>query len=334
MRYVRKLTAAALAAGALITGVALAAGSPTVSTSSATGVTSTGAVLTGAVDANGASTSYQFAYGPTTAYGAVTAARSVGHGSSSVSVTQTVAGLTPGTLYHYRITAVNASGTGTGADKTFTTTGHPPAAVVTGAAVGVGKMQATPTGTINPEGAATEWVIQYGLTTTYGFETFAQTMSPVNVAVPVSAQLSGLASATLFHYRIVAYHGSTVVSPGLDGTFFTEPLIRPAPRLAVTISPAAVARGPFTYTTSGSLRGNTFIPAAQRCAGDVTVRFYNGRRALAPAVAPVAPDCKFTVTSTFTSLHPTAPTRLRVTVAYGATGYLAATKRTEYVTAG
>jgi Fibronectin type III domain len=334
VRHVRNLAIAVLAAGALITGVALAAASPTVSTGSASNITNTGATLTGTVNPNGASSSYEFLYGPTTAYGSTTPATSAGHGSKKVSVTKKLTGLTPGTTYHYRITAVNAGGTGTGSDKSFTTSGHPPAAVVTGATVGVGKMQATPTGTIDPEGAITEWVVQYGLTTSYGFETFVQTLSALSTPQPVSAQLVGLAPATLFHYRLVAYHGSTVVSMGLDGTFFTEPLIRPKPRLEASVSPRKVKRRPFTFTTSGVLRGNTFIPAAQRCAGHVTVRFQDGRRALSPAIAPVDSNCRFTVTQTFSSLHPVAPTRLRVTVSNGATGYLAPASRTLHVTVG
>ena len=125
----------------------------------------------------------------------------------SLAVTQTITGLTPGTVYHYRIGAVNGSGSSAGADRTFTTKGHPPAAVVTGGTVNVGKTVATPTGVINPEGAITGWVVQYGLTAAYGLEDFSQNLPAVNAQLPVSVQLVGLAPATLFHYRIVAYHG-------------------------------------------------------------------------------------------------------------------------------
>ena len=74
-----------------------------------------------------------------------------------------------------------------GADRTFTTTGHPPAAVVTGAAVNVGKTVATPTGVINPEGAATTWVVQYGLTPAYGIAELRQTLVGVTSPLSVSA---------------------------------------------------------------------------------------------------------------------------------------------------
>ena len=115
-----------------------------------------------------------FSYGPTAAYGSGTPPHTAGSGTKSVAVTRQITGLTPGTVYHYRTTASNRAGTATGADRTFTTAGHPPAAVVTGPAASVGRSVATPTGTIDPEGAVTDWVIQYGITGAYGFKTFAQ----------------------------------------------------------------------------------------------------------------------------------------------------------------
>jgi hypothetical protein len=320
--------------GASLAGIAYAAGSPSVTTGPATKVGNSTAVLNGVVNPNGHATQYNFTFGPTTAYGGVTTVHTIKSGTKPVSVKVTITGLTPGTPYHYRLNATSAGGSVVGADRTFTTTGHPPAAVITGGAVNVGKTVATPTGVINPEGATTTWVIQYGPTTSYGMQNFAGTLPGVTTSVPVSAQLTGLASATLFHYRLVAYHGATVVSAGADATFFTEPLRRPTPRMNVHTSPGRDRRSPFSFTTSGSLNGAGFIPAAQRCTGNVGVRFFNGRRQLAFVVAPVQPSCKFSVGASFRRLHSRGPVRLKVTVDFRGNGYIYKVNRVNHVTAG
>ncbi len=96
---------------------------PSVWTGLAGGVSESHATLHGTVDPLGSETSYQFEYGPTTAYGSSVPvpAASVGSGSSSVEVSRTLTGLTAGTEYHYRVVATNANGTIDGADRTFST---------------------------------------------------------------------------------------------------------------------------------------------------------------------------------------------------------------------
>ncbi|MFZ1996545.1 MAG: fibronectin type III domain-containing protein [Solirubrobacteraceae bacterium] len=320
--------------GASTAGVALAAGSPAIATGRATNIGDTTAVLNGTVNPNGHATQYDFTYGPTTAYGATTTLHTVKAGIKAVAITITVTGLTPGTTYHYRLNASNSGGAVAGADRAFTTTGHPPAAVVTGGAVSVGKTVATPTGVINPEGATTTWVIQYGLTPAYGMQNFPGALAGLTTPVSVAAQLTGLAPATLFHYRIVAFHGASVVSAGGDATFFTEPSIRPVPRMTAHTSPGRDKHSPYLFTTSGSLSGAGFIPAAQRCTGNVGVRFFNGRRQLAFVVAPIQTDCRFSVAASFRRLHSKGPAGLKVTVDYRGNGYIAPVNRTDHVTAG
>ncbi len=320
--------------GLSFAGIASAAGSPSITTGAATKISNTTAVLNGTINPNGHATLYDFSYGPTTAYGATSALHKVKSGTKPVAITITITGLAPGTTYHYRLNASNAGGAVSSPDRAFTTTGHPPAAVITGAPVNVGKTVATPTGVINPEGAITSWVIQYGLTTAYGMQNFPGTLAAVTTPVAVSAVLTGLSPATLFHYRIAAFHGSTVISAGADATFFTEPSKRPVPRMTAHTSPGRDKRSPFAFTTSGSLSGAGFIPAAQRCTGNVGVRFFNGRRQLAFVVAPVQADCKFSVSASFRRLHGRGPVGLKVTVDYRGNGYIAAVNRTDHVTAG
>ncbi len=333
MRRMLQVVLLSLVVGASIAGVALAATSPSAATGAATKVTNSTAVLNGTINPNGHATQYDFVYGPTTAYGATSTVRTVPAGTKAVAVSRAITGLTPGTTYHYRISAASSGGVVGGADRSFTTTGHPPASVVTGGAVSVGKTVATPTGVINPEGATTTWTIQYGLTTAYGMQNFAGTLPALTTALTVSAPLTGLAPATLFHYRIVAYHGSSIVSAGADATFFTEPSKRPVPKMTAHTSPGRDRRSPYTFTTSGSLGGAGFIPAAQRCTGNVGVRFHNGRHQLAFVVAPVQADCRFSVGASFRRLRGRGPARLKVTVDFRGNGYIAPVNRIDHVTA-
>lgn len=96
---------------------------PAVTTNAARGVTSSGATLNGSVDPGAQAATYKFDYGTTTGYGSSvpSPARSAGPGTSAVNESATVTGLRPGTTYHYRIEATNATGTTYGSDQTFTT---------------------------------------------------------------------------------------------------------------------------------------------------------------------------------------------------------------------
>jgi hypothetical protein len=316
-----------------ISGVAQAAATPTVRTGGVTKITTTTAVLHGTVNAHGVSTDFTFNYGPTPSYGSVSLAASAGTGIHAVSVKERITGLQPGTIYHYQIAGVSAAGASTGADGTFTTAGHPPSAVTTGPPDAVYKEQATLTGSIDPNGVATTWAIQYGTTTAYGLQTFPQVLAAGTAAVPVAVTIKGIAPATLFHYRLVAYHGATVTY-GADATFFTQPDHPPAAVLTTKTTPGSDSRAPYTFTTSGSLGGGTFIPAGQRCNGTVGIRYYNGSHQLAYVVADVGANCRFFGQVSFGKTDGHGKVPLRVTVSYRGNGYLAAQHKTDHVTVG
>ncbi len=101
---------------------AAAAVAPAVTTGAATALSASGATLQGSVNPNGATTTARFEYGLTTAYG-ITAPVTLtpDNGTAAQSVSAVVNGLSPGTLYHFRLAADNPGGPGTGADATFTT---------------------------------------------------------------------------------------------------------------------------------------------------------------------------------------------------------------------
>jgi len=94
---------------------------PFVTTKAATNVKSTSATLNGAVNPLGASTSFGFQLGNSTTYGFVQDSQPAGNGTDSVNVSISLAGLSPSTTYHYRLTAASPSGVSNGGDLTFTT---------------------------------------------------------------------------------------------------------------------------------------------------------------------------------------------------------------------
>lgn len=96
---------------------------PTVATDPAMSLSPTSESLDGSVDPNGESVSEcRFEYGLTTAYGStVPCAGTIGEGETATPVSATIAGLKPGTEYHYRVVAVGAGGTSESADEVFTT---------------------------------------------------------------------------------------------------------------------------------------------------------------------------------------------------------------------
>lgn len=117
---------AAMAAVLVVFGApttAFAAGLPVVTTGTATISGDTGATLKGTVNPNGLAATYQFEYGPTTAYGSLVPVvpASVGSGSSPVAVSNAVNGLVSSTKYHFRVVATNSEGTSKSTDGTFTT---------------------------------------------------------------------------------------------------------------------------------------------------------------------------------------------------------------------
>lgn len=83
--------------------------------------TATAADFKGAVYRNGLATSYYWQYGTTTSLGSQTPTVAVAAGATSVAVTTTLTGLSPSTLYYYRLVATNADGTVYGYTYSFTT---------------------------------------------------------------------------------------------------------------------------------------------------------------------------------------------------------------------
>jgi hypothetical protein len=98
--------------------------------------------------------------------------------------------------------------------------------VTTGPATAIGPTSATLQGSVDPEGEATTWYIQYGTTDAYGLTTTPQDVGAGTEPIAVEAPVSGLTANTTYHYRVVASNPSDTVV-GEDRTFTTAD--NPAP---------------------------------------------------------------------------------------------------------
>lgn len=306
--------------------VAVAGSSPSVSTGKLKSVKQTSAVVLGAVDPNGSATSFYFEWGLTSSYGAVGRVHSAGNGTKPVNVTGYPGGLIPGTIYHYNVVAMNRYGLSTGRDMTFKTAGPPPPVAGTGPAIAATTSSVTLSGEINPNGATTGWRFEYGLTSSYATYTNGGTVAAGKTPVIITESLAGLEPGTIFHYRLVAFHGSVATGYGLDQIFMTKPSPAAKSSIHVHTSPGHARRRPFTFTTSGSVAGPAFIPAQFACTGSVAIRFFLGRRDVSFILVPLLPNCTFAGQTVFAHLPGRGPKHrtvvLRVTVRYRGNGYL------------
>ena len=214
---------------------------PLAVTGSASSIGAYAAQVSGTANPNGVVTTVTFEYGTTVAYESGTISQPIGSGTTDLSVSGTVSGLSADTEYHFRMIAASVSGTTTGADATFTTTVPPPVppSAVTGAASGVGFSVAMLNGVVNPNDASTDAYFEVGTTLAYDYQTLAQPAGSGTVAVSVSGSLGGLSPATLYHYRLVAA-SSSGTTQGNDRTFTTAGGV-PIPGAIVTGTPGSRA---------------------------------------------------------------------------------------------
>jgi hypothetical protein len=96
---------------------------PAAGVAPATGIGPGGATLNGSVDTHGFQTTWQFEYGPTTAYGSATPIVGLAGGTRPVSTM--ITGLLPNTTYHFMLVASTSGGTTKTAGQTFTTGPNP-----------------------------------------------------------------------------------------------------------------------------------------------------------------------------------------------------------------
>jgi hypothetical protein len=132
-------------------------GAPIIVAQSIRDLATTSATLAGTVMPDGHETRWYFQYGTTLAYGASTTIGSAGSGMADVDVARAITGLSPNSVYHFRLVAVSVDGTVVGADMPFETPG--PSLASSSSAVNFGTA-ATLSGNV-PSGAANENVAIY-----------------------------------------------------------------------------------------------------------------------------------------------------------------------------
>jgi hypothetical protein len=224
---------------------------PAVEGESSSSPTQTEVTLETQINPNNQATTCIFEYGASPALGtSVPCEPATLEGNTGQHASATLAGLSPNTVYYYRVTAENGAGKAEGVPVEELRTAPPPPVPVTGDASFVTPISATIMGTVNPSstGPNSEAFYFFEYST---FETPPRITecSPPCVAVPtpfpggpvgqgtsaipVSIQLPAagqppLAQHTIYHYRIVAYNGppnilQAQLAYGEDATFDTPP---------------------------------------------------------------------------------------------------------------
>ena len=225
---------------------------PDAITGDATNLAETSATLNGHVDPAGAGDiiDCHFEYGTDTTYGTSVPCVPATPISSPADVSADISGLTPSTIYHFTLVVSSGSaGSVSGNDTTFQTTGPP--IVQSQPATNITENSATLNAAVDPAGFETTCVFQYvddvsfqatGYTGATSAPCVPASVGSVGGAfVPVSADVSGLASSTLYHFRAVAMN-SVGTTNGDDTTFRTAgvPVVTSETATAVTDTSATL----------------------------------------------------------------------------------------------
>ena len=151
-----------------------------------------------------------------------------GAGTKPVPVEAEIDGLTPDTLYHYRLKTKNINGVRgvrTGEEGVFVAPARP--AIAKEESPAVGSTEATLTAEVDPGGAPTTYYVEYGPSEAYGSTTQVQPAGAGLTATGVRVQLGGLQPGTEYHYRFVASNLIAAV-PGSELTFTTPAATPPS----------------------------------------------------------------------------------------------------------
>ncbi|HTK04833.1 MAG TPA: fibronectin type III domain-containing protein [Candidatus Eisenbacteria bacterium] len=182
---------------------------PAISNVQSSGITTTAATITWTTDENSDSV---VEYGTTVSYGSTQSNASMVT-SHSIGLT----GLTPSTLYHFRVKSKDAANNqATSGDFTFTTLTPPDTTAPVISNIQVINIAATSaTVTWDTNEPATSFV-DYGLTVGYG-----STAGNGTLVTSHSVNLTGLTSQTLYHFRVRSADAASNSSNSSDGTFTT-----------------------------------------------------------------------------------------------------------------
>jgi phosphodiesterase/alkaline phosphatase D-like protein len=139
-------------------------------------------------------------------------------------VTADLSGLTPFAIYHYRIVAIRSDGKGfptRGRDQTFSPAPSQRPSVDETSFSNVSPTSVSLNALINPNKASTSYRFQYGLSPSYGAQTYpSESIGSDQVDHAVTSTLTGLQPGTTYHFRVVAVNINGPAN-GEDVTFNT-----------------------------------------------------------------------------------------------------------------
>ena len=235
-----------------------APGSISVTTGSASSISTTSATLGGDIigDGGASTTERGFAYGLSTLYGA-TSTDIVGPFSIG-SYTQPISGLTCGSTYHFEAYAANINGISTGSDAQFDTSACPVGAslphVTIVSATTTSTTSVLLTGDITSDGGASTTVrgFAYGTTTAYG-ATSTDSSGPFSLG-DYTQSVSGLTCGTTYDFEAFVAN-SVGTSTSSNSTFTTDacPIVVTAPTV---VTGSASSIGQTSVTLAGDMTSN------------------------------------------------------------------------------
>ncbi len=147
--------------------------------------------------------------------------------------------------------------------------------MVTGSATAITATSATLNGTINPNGIASVYAFNYGLTTSYTNTQPSPSVScgSGNTAVAESTTITGLTPATTYHFQISGGN-SNGIALGLDASFTTT-----------TTAPVVATNAATSVTSTGAVLNGTVNPNGQ----STTYQFQYGLTTGYGSVSPASP---------------------------------------------
>jgi uncharacterized protein (TIGR02145 family) len=192
---------------------------PTLTTSEITNITGTTATSGGSITDEGSGTIVERGICWSKGITPTVADNRTIEGGGAGTYVNNMTDLDAATIYYVRAYATNEAGTGYGMALSFATLGEAPSAT-TQAATDITTTSATLHGVVNSNYLSTTVTFEYGTTESYG-QTLTAIQSPVtgNSNANVTADLTGLAEGTTYHFRV-----KTVNSLGTtngDDLFFT-----------------------------------------------------------------------------------------------------------------
>lgn len=131
-------------------------------------------------------------------------------------------------------------------------TDTPAPAITASDVAGITDTAATITGNVNPNGAATTYHVEYGLTTGYGSQTSPVSAGSGSSPVAVEVDLTGLDADTGYHARLVAVSANGTTN-GPDVPFATDPA--PPPAVGLTLDESSIFTQLGTAITARALTG-------------------------------------------------------------------------------